>query len=115
MILKKFIFEVVVVARATRPPEELRQKKRKWHHPWCGEDTCTLGWGIGMHQAIVWVKAADHHGASGITFSSVAGAGVDFLTQKVSHKYHGTFLRKFEDKYNGHCKIPLKLVLRSPL
>jgi hypothetical protein len=97
------------------PQKNCAKNKRKWHHPWCGEDTCTLGWGVGMHQAIVWVEAADHHGASGISFSSAAGAGVKFLTQKVSYKYHGTFLRNFEDKYNGHCKIPLKLVLRSPL
>ena len=31
-----------------------------------GKDTCTLRWGVGMHQVIVWVKAADV--ASGITF-----------------------------------------------
>ena len=28
-----------------------------------------LGMGVGMHQAMIWAKAADHHGASGITFS----------------------------------------------
>jgi proteasome lid subunit RPN8/RPN11 len=32
--------------------------------------------------AIVWVKAADHHGASGITLSSATG--VNFATQNVS-------------------------------
>jgi hypothetical protein len=41
-----------------------------------------LGLGVGMHQAMVWSKAADHHGASGISFS--AGTRVDFLTQKKS-------------------------------
>ena len=41
-----------------------------------------LSWGVGMHQAIVWVKAADHHGASGITLSSATG--VLFFIPKVS-------------------------------
>jgi hypothetical protein len=37
---------------------------------------------VRMHQAMVWAKAAHHHGASGITFSFATG--VIFLTQKVS-------------------------------
>jgi len=37
--------------------------------------------GVGMHQAMVWAKAADHHGASGIAFS--AATRVILLTQKV--------------------------------
>ena len=75
------IFEVVVVALATRPPEGCAKTKRKWHCPWCGDDTLALGWGVGMHQAMVWAKAAHHHGASGITFSSATR--VIFSTQKV--------------------------------
>jgi hypothetical protein len=46
------------------------------------DDICTLGWGVGMHQAMVWAKAADHHGASRIAFSSATRVIV--LTQKVS-------------------------------
>ena len=46
--------------------KDCAKTKRKLHRPWCGDDTCTLGLGIGMHQAMVWSKAADHHGASGI-------------------------------------------------
>jgi hypothetical protein len=41
---------------------DFTQTKRKWHHPWCDDDTCVLSWGIVMHQAMVWAKAADHHG-----------------------------------------------------
>jgi hypothetical protein len=70
MLLKSGILEVVVVALA-------------WHRPWCGDDTRALSWGFGMHQAMVWAKAAPahHHGASGITFSSATR--VIFSTQKV--------------------------------
>jgi hypothetical protein len=39
-----------------------------------------LGLGISMHQAMVWSKAADHHGASGIAFS--AATRVDFFEPK---------------------------------
>jgi hypothetical protein len=79
MFLKIGIFEVVVVVeRATRPQKDCAKTEHKWHHPWCGDDTCTLSWGVGMHQAIVWAKAADHHVASGITFSSAIG--LNFLT-----------------------------------
>jgi hypothetical protein len=35
------------------------QTKRKWHCPWCEDDTCMLGWGIVMHQVMVWAKAAE--------------------------------------------------------
>ena len=55
---------------------------RKWHCPWCGDDTCMLGLGVGMHQGMVLAKTADHHGASGIAFSTATR--VIFLTQKVS-------------------------------
>jgi hypothetical protein len=37
-----------------------------------------------MHQVMVWAKAAHHHGASGITFSSATR--VIFSTQKVYDK-----------------------------
>ena len=69
MLLKICIFEVVVVTWHVLlvPQKDCAKTKRKWHHPWCGDDTCTLGWGVGMHQVTVWVKAADHHVASGIT------------------------------------------------
>jgi hypothetical protein len=70
MLLKTGIFEVVVVARATPPSEGLHPNQGKWHCPWCEDNTCVLGWGIGMHKVMVWAKAADHHGASGIEFSS---------------------------------------------
>jgi hypothetical protein len=46
------------------PQKDCAKIKRKWHHPWCGDGTCMLGWGVGMHQAMVWAKAADHHGAA---------------------------------------------------
>jgi hypothetical protein len=64
------------------PQKDCAKTKRKWHRPWCGDDTRALGWGIGMHQAMVWAKAAHHHGASGITFSFATM--VIFSTQKVS-------------------------------
>ena len=64
------------------PQKNCAKTKCKWHRPWCGDDTSRLGWGVGMHQAMEWAKAAHHHGASGITFSSATG--VNFLTQKVS-------------------------------
>ena len=31
------------------PQKDCAQTKRKWHHAWCEDDTCTLGWGVGMH------------------------------------------------------------------
>ena len=31
------------------PQKNCAKTKHKWHRPWCGDDTCTLGWGIGMH------------------------------------------------------------------
>jgi hypothetical protein len=49
---------------------------------------------------MVWAKAADHHGASGIAFSSATR--VIIFTQKVSWKY-GTFLQ-VEDKKMGVAK-----------
>ena len=70
--------------------KDFTKTKRKRHRPWCEDDTCTLGLGV------VWVIAADHHGASGIMFSSATG--VNLLTKKV------------EDKYIGRCKTPLKLI-----
>jgi hypothetical protein len=82
MLLKIGIFKVVVVARATRPPEGCTKTKHKWHHPWCGDDTCALGWGVGMHRAMVWAKAADHHGAAE-AWSGVATEAT-IQTRKVS-------------------------------
>ncbi len=85
MLLKIGISEVVVVAHATcymllPPQKNCAKTKCKWHRPWCGDDTSRLGWGVGMHQAMVWAKAAHHHGASGITFSSATG--VNFFYPK---------------------------------
>ena len=45
------------------------EAEHKHHRPWYGDDVCALGWGVVGAQAMVWAKAADHHGASGITFS----------------------------------------------
>ena len=42
-----------------------------------------LGWGIVMHQVMVWAKAADHHGCFGRHKIS-AETRVNFMTQKVS-------------------------------
>ena len=55
MLLKIGIFEVVVVTWHVLlvPQKDCAKTKRKWHHPWCGDDTCTLGWGVGMHQVTV--------------------------------------------------------------
>ena len=61
--------------------KDFAKTKGKWHHPWCGDDTRTLGWGFVMHQAMVWAKATHHQVASGITSSSATG--VKFLTPKV--------------------------------
>jgi hypothetical protein len=60
--------------------KDCTKTKHKLHHPWCGDGTCMLGLGVHMHQAMVWSKAADHHGASGITFS--AATRVDFFDPK---------------------------------
>ena len=46
------------------PQKDCAKTKCMWHHPWCGDDTYALGWGVGMHRAMVWAKAADHHGAA---------------------------------------------------
>ena len=64
------------------PQMDCAQTKRKWHRPWCEDDTCTLGWGIVMHQVMVWAKAADHHGCFRHKIS--AETRVNFMTQKVS-------------------------------
>jgi hypothetical protein len=53
MLLKIGIFEVVVVAWHVLLVPQKDCAKTKWHHPWCGDDTCTLGWGVGMHQVTV--------------------------------------------------------------
>jgi len=60
--------------------KDCARTKCKLHRPWCGDGTCMLGLGISMHQAMVWSKAADHHGASGIAFS--AATRVDFFEPK---------------------------------
>ena len=77
MLLKIGISEVVVVAHATcySPPRRIAPK------PSISGIAHGVGM-VGMHQAMVWAKAAHHHGASGITFSSATG--VNFFTQKVS-------------------------------
>ena len=49
--------------------KDCAKTKCKWHCPWCGDDSRMLGWVVSMHQNMVWAKAADHHGASGIAFS----------------------------------------------
>ena len=36
--------------------------KRMNHHPWCGDDAITLGWGVIKPQAMVGAKAACRHG-----------------------------------------------------
>ena len=82
--------------------------KREWHCPWCGDDTRKLGWGVGMHQAVVWAKAADHHGASGIAFSPATR--VIFLPKKYRGSMVWYISMKVEDKNNGRCKTPHKLV-----
>ena len=52
------------------PQKDCTKIKREWHCQWCEDDTCVLGWGVVMHHVMVWAKAADHHGASGIVFSA---------------------------------------------
>jgi hypothetical protein len=57
----------------------------------CEDDTRVLGWGWGvvMHQVMVWAKAADCHCASGIVFRSAARC--DFVDpQSVVEKYNST-------------------------
>jgi len=65
-----------------------------------------LGWGVGMHQAMLSAKAADHHGASGIVFSPATR--VIFLPKKY-HRSIGTFLRKLKIKIMGITKPLLNL------
>ena len=43
-------------------PREWYQTKRKHHHPWCGDDAYALGLGDLKPHAMVWAKAAWHHG-----------------------------------------------------
>ncbi len=70
---------MVVVACATHPLEELRLNQAQVASPpWCEDETCVLGWGVVMHQVMVWAIAADHHGALGIAFSSATRC--DFFT-----------------------------------
>jgi hypothetical protein len=57
------------------------QPKCKWHCPWCGDDTCVLGWGVVMHQTMISAKAADHHGCFGHRIS--VETRVNFMTYKV--------------------------------
>jgi len=52
--------------------------------PWCEDDTCMLGWGIVMHQVMVWAKATDHHGCFRHKISVSAETRVNFMSQKVS-------------------------------
>ena len=40
------------------------EAERNHHRPWYGDDVCALGWGVVGAQAMVWAKAADHHGAA---------------------------------------------------
>jgi hypothetical protein len=63
------------------PQMDCAQTKLKWHPSWCEDDTCTLGWGVIMHQAMIWAKAADHHGCFGHRIS--AETKVNFMTQKI--------------------------------
>jgi hypothetical protein len=56
--------------------KDCAKTKRKLHRPWCGDDTCTLGLGVGMHQAMVWSKAADYHGKSDIAFNAATRVDV---------------------------------------
>jgi hypothetical protein len=56
-----------------------------------------------MHEVMVWAKAADHHGASGITFSSATRVKIG--PTKVSSKYDA-FLH-VEDKYMEIATPPL--------
>ena len=64
------------------PQKDCAKTKRKRHRPWCVDDTCVLGWGVGMRQAMVWAKAADHHGAAE-AWSGVATEAT-IRTRKVS-------------------------------
>ncbi len=72
--MKSDKYMVVVGPSASRP-------QRKWHRPWCEDDTCMLGWDIVMHQVMVWAKAADHHGCFRHKIS--AETRVNFMSQKV--------------------------------
>ena len=65
------------------PQKDCAKTKRKWHRPWCGDDTCALGWGVGMHRGMVWAKTADHHGAAE-AWSGVATEAT-IRTRKVSY------------------------------
>ena len=44
---------------ALDPQKYCAQIKHKLHCPWCEDDTCVLGWGIIMHEVMVWARAAD--------------------------------------------------------
>ena len=82
MKLDKYMVVMGQGASRPHPQMDCAQTQRKWHHPWCEDDTCTLGWGIVMHQVMVWAKAADHHGCFRHKIS--AETRVNCMTQKVS-------------------------------
>ncbi len=70
---------MVVVARATRPPDGLRPIQAQVALPWCEDDACVLG---RLRRCLapdddddIKGKAADHHGCFG---------HVNFRTHKVS-------------------------------
>jgi hypothetical protein len=43
-------------------PMDCAQTKRMRYHPWCVDDAYALGWVALMPHAMVWEKAACHHG-----------------------------------------------------
>jgi hypothetical protein len=71
------------------PQKDCAKTKRKWHRPWCGDDTCMLGWGVGMHRAMVWAIAADHHGAAEVWsgFATEATIGLGKYRRCMVHLY----------------------------
>ena len=86
------------------PQKDCAITKRKWHHPWCGDDTCALGWGVGMYRGMVWAKAADHHGVAK-AWSGVA-AEATIWNRKVSLKF-GTSLRTSTKNKMGVARLGL--------
>ncbi len=44
------------------PSMDCTRTKCRWCHPWCGDDAYVLGWGLLTPKAMVWDKAARHHG-----------------------------------------------------
>ena len=61
-------------------PMDCAQTKHMRHHPWCVDDAYALGWGALTPHAMVWAKAAQHHGCGdSVKIISALGAFLNLV------------------------------------